>query len=48
MVITDLGVFEVGDDGLRLVDIAPEVTLEEIRSKTEAGFTVAPELRLAA
>jgi 3-oxoacid CoA-transferase subunit B len=48
MVITDLGVFEVGDDGLRLVDIAPEVTLEEIRSETEAGFTVAPELRLAA
>src|SRR5215469_9205271 len=34
LVITDLGVFEVGDDGLRLVDIAPEVTLAEIRSKT--------------
>ena len=48
LVITDLGVFEVGEGGLRLVDIAPEVTLEEIRSKTEAGFTVAPELRLAA
>ena len=39
MVITDLGVFEVGEGGLRLVDIAPEVTLAEIRSKTEAGFT---------
>ena len=39
LVITDLGVFEVGEGGLRLVDIAPEVTLEEIRSKTEAGFT---------
>src|SRR3954470_18332178 len=34
LVITDLGVFEVGEGGLRLVDIAPEVTLEEIRSKT--------------
>ena len=39
LVITDLGVFEVGDGGLRLVDIAPDVTLEEIRSKTEAEFT---------
>jgi 3-oxoacid CoA-transferase B subunit len=48
LVITDLGVFEVGENGLGLVDIAPEVTLEEIRSKTEAGFTVSPDLKLAA
>ena len=48
MVITDLGVFEVGTDGLTLVDVAPDVTLEEIRSKTEARFSVAPGLSLAA
>ena len=48
MVITDLGVFEVGDGGLRLVDIAPDVTLAEIRSKTEAEFTLSPDLQLAA
>jgi 3-oxoacid CoA-transferase subunit B len=48
MVITDLGVFEVGTDGLTLVDVAPDVTLEEIRSKTEARFSVAPGLVLAA
>jgi 3-oxoacid CoA-transferase subunit B len=48
MVITDLGVFEVGVNGVCLTDLAPEVTLEEIRSKTEAGFSVAPELRPAA
>ena len=48
LVITDLGVFEVGEAGLRLVDIAPEVTVEEIRSKTEAEFTVSPDLKLAA
>jgi 3-oxoacid CoA-transferase subunit B len=47
-VITDLGVFEIGEGGLRLVDIAPEVTVEETRSKTEARFTVSPDLRLAA
>jgi 3-oxoacid CoA-transferase subunit B len=48
LVITDLGVFEVGEADLRLVGIAPEVTVEEIRSKTEAEFTVSPELKLAA
>jgi 3-oxoacid CoA-transferase subunit B len=48
LVITDLGVFEVGEAGLRLSGIAPDVTLEEIRSKTEAAFTVSPDLRLAA
>jgi 3-oxoacid CoA-transferase subunit B len=48
LVITDLGVFEVGEGGLRLVDIAPEVTLEEVRSKTEAVFSVSPELKVAA
>jgi len=48
LVITDLGVFEIGEGGVRLVDIAPEVTLDEIRSKTEAAFSVSPELKVAA
>jgi len=52
LVITDLGVFEVGSKGtdgtLRLIDIAPDVTLEEIRSKTEAAFSLAPDLQVAA
>jgi acyl CoA:acetate/3-ketoacid CoA transferase beta subunit len=41
-------VFEVTDSGLRLVDVAPDVTVEEIRSKTEAAFTVSPDLKVAA
>jgi 3-oxoacid CoA-transferase B subunit len=52
LIITDLGVFEVaakGHDGaLKLVDIAPEVTLAELQSKTEAPFTVAETLKVAA
>jgi 3-oxoacid CoA-transferase subunit B len=48
LVITDLGVFKVGEHGLTLVDIAPEVTVAEIRSKTEAGFAVSPGLKVAA
>jgi 3-oxoacid CoA-transferase subunit B len=34
-VITDLGVLDVTDEGLRLVELAPGVTEEEIRTKTE-------------
>ncbi|MDE2580551.1 MAG: succinyl-CoA--3-ketoacid-CoA transferase, partial [Rhodospirillales bacterium] len=48
LVITELGVFEVGRPGLTLIEMAPEVTVEEIRSKTEAPFALAPALRAAA
>jgi 3-oxoacid CoA-transferase subunit B len=44
MVITDLGVFRVdakGKDGLTLIELADGVTLDEIRAKTEADFSVA-------
>jgi 3-oxoacid CoA-transferase subunit B len=50
LVVTDLGVFNVAANGsgLTLVDLAPEVTVEEIRSKTEAAFGIAPDLKQAA
>ena len=32
--VTDLGVFDVGDDGLKTVELAPGVTPEEVRVKT--------------
>ncbi len=43
LLITDLGVFEISRKGgrARLVEIARGVTLNEIRSKTEADFTFA-------
>jgi 3-oxoacid CoA-transferase subunit B len=37
-VITDLGVLDVTDEGLRLVELAPGVTEEEIRTKTEPAI----------
>jgi 3-oxoacid CoA-transferase subunit B len=40
LIITDLGVMEVGDDGLRLLELAPGVTLDEIRAKTSARLDV--------
>jgi 3-oxoacid CoA-transferase subunit B len=40
-VITDLGIFDVDKDEMLLTTIAPEVTLDEIKAKTEAEFKVA-------
>ena len=46
LVITDLCVFEV-DRGkrMRLVELAPGVTLEEVKAKTEASFEVSESLK---
>jgi 3-oxoacid CoA-transferase subunit B len=40
MVITDLGVMEVTPNGLKLLELAPGVTVEEIKSKTAAKLDV--------
>ena len=40
MVITDLGVMEVTPDGLKLLELAPGVTADEIKSKTAAKLDV--------
>ena len=48
MVITELGVFDIRPAGLVLVDIAPDVSVAEIREKTEAEISVDPALQLAA
>ena len=45
-IITDLCVFDVKPDGsgLALIELAEGVTLEEVASKTEATYTIAPDL----
>ena len=48
LVVTDLGVFDVTAEGLVLVDLAPGVTVEDLRDKTEAAFRIHPELKAAA
>ncbi|MGD9535716.1 MAG: CoA transferase subunit B [Alphaproteobacteria bacterium] len=39
LVITELGVFEVDNGGLRLLEKAPDISIEELRKLTEAPFT---------
>jgi 3-oxoacid CoA-transferase subunit B len=44
MVVTDLAVFSIdkhGKDGMALIELADGVTLDEVKSKTEADFRVA-------
>src|ERR1700739_4964682 len=40
MVITDLGVFAIDRAGMRLTELAPGVSLDEIRENTQASFMV--------
>ena len=48
LLITDLGVFEIDKAGVRLIELADGVTVDEIKAKTEAAFTVADGLKSAA
>jgi 3-oxoacid CoA-transferase subunit B len=44
LVVTDLAVFTIdkhGRDGMALIELAPGVTLDEVKAKTEASYRVA-------
>jgi 3-oxoacid CoA-transferase subunit B len=48
MVVSELGVFAITPQGVVLVEVAPGVTIEEIREKTEAEVHLSPNLKMAA
>ena len=47
MIITDLAVFSRDASGLKLIELAPGVTAEEVRSKTEATYSEALQAKAA-
>jgi 3-oxoacid CoA-transferase subunit B len=40
VVITDLGVFTIGGGAMTLTELAPGVSIDEIRRQTEASFSI--------
>ncbi len=51
LIITDLGVFDVdkhGGTGLTLIELAPGVSVDEIKQKTEAALKISPALDIQA
>jgi 3-oxoacid CoA-transferase subunit B len=47
-IITDRAVFDVTDDGLELIELAPGETVEDVRELTGCGFRVAEDLTAVA
>lgn len=45
MIITELGVFEIKEDGLWMTEIAPGLTVEDVQSQTEAVIHVNEDLK---
>ena len=45
MVVTELAVFEFIDQGMVLTEISPDITLDQLRQKTEARFIVSDHVQ---
>lgn len=45
LIVTDIAVMEVTDDGLALREVAPGWTAEEVQAETDAELVVSPDLR---
>jgi acetate CoA/acetoacetate CoA-transferase beta subunit len=46
MIVTDMGVMKVTPQGLLLTELAPETTVEEVISMTEAELIIAEDLKV--
>ena len=46
LIVTEFAVFSIKDGKMTLLEVAPEVTKEDIRANTEAEYEEAPEVRV--
>lgn len=44
MIISDVGVFTIDDDGPTLIELAPDISIDDVQERTEANFKVAKHL----
>lgn len=44
-VCTDLGFFEIKDGAFHLLELAPEVTVEEVKAKTAGKLVISPDVK---
>lgn len=45
MIVTELGVMEITDEGIKLLEIAPDVTVEQIQEVTEPTLIISETLK---
>lgn len=45
LIITEMGVIEVTEEGLKLIEINPEFTAEQVQEATEAVLIISPDLK---
>jgi len=45
LIVTEMGVMEVTDKGLVLIEITPEFTTEQVQAATEAELIISPDLK---
>ena len=45
MIITEMGVMEITDDGIVLKELHPDFTLEEIQEATGCELIISPDLK---
>lgn len=44
-VVSELGVFDITPEGFKLIEIAPGVTVEEVKAKTEGRLVISADLK---